>query len=57
MYHTLALKNDGTVYSFGDNNYGQLGLGDNNDRLLPVQIPNINNIIQICAGNRFIIIT
>ena len=38
-YHTLGLTNDGTLYSWGLNNYGQLGLGDNEDRVAPELIP------------------
>ena len=29
--HSITLSNDGTLYSFGYNKYGQLGLGQNND--------------------------
>jgi alpha-tubulin suppressor-like RCC1 family protein len=32
QFHSLALSNDGKVYAAGDNDYGQLGLGDNTDR-------------------------
>ena len=46
---TIALKNDGTVWSWGDNSYGQLGLGDKASRVAPIKI-NINNIIQISAS-------
>ena len=27
-YHCVCLDNDGNVYTFGDNNHGQLGIGD-----------------------------
>ena len=27
--HTVALKNDGTVWNWGNNQYGQLGIGNN----------------------------
>ena len=33
-YHTFILKNDGTLWACGYNNYGQLGLGDTNDRTI-----------------------
>ena len=39
--HSLALKSDGTVWAWGDNNYGQLGdgtSGDTGDKLYPVQV-------------------
>ncbi|MNL58388.1 Regulator of chromosome condensation (RCC1) repeat protein [compost metagenome] len=35
---TLALKNDGTLWSWGGNLYGQLGLGDTISQSSPVQI-------------------
>ena len=35
---TLALKADGTVWTWGYNGYGQLGLGDNSNRYRPTQI-------------------
>jgi alpha-tubulin suppressor-like RCC1 family protein len=36
--HSLALKEDGTVWAWGYNKYGQLGTGDKDDRLVPVQV-------------------
>ncbi|MDR2017620.1 MAG: hypothetical protein LBQ00_01870, partial [Syntrophobacterales bacterium] len=37
-YHSLALKEDGTVWSWGRNNNGQLGDGTKTNRLTPVQV-------------------
>lgn len=37
-YHTLALKKDGTVWSWGYNNHGQLGNNATTDKLTPVQV-------------------
>jgi alpha-tubulin suppressor-like RCC1 family protein len=45
----LALKTDGTVYAWGDNDYGQLGDGTNHDRDLPVKAK-IENVKAISAG-------
>jgi len=36
--HTLALKNDGTVWTWGYNLYGQLGDGTKTNRSTPVQV-------------------
>jgi len=47
--HTLALKNDGTVWSWGQNFYGQLGLGDTTDRHVPTQVA-ITGITAISGG-------
>ena len=51
--HTLILKNDGTLWTCGDNQYGQLGLGDTSNRAIFTQITtNINDIKSVyCGGN------
>lgn len=36
--HTLAIKNDGTLWAWGANNKGQLGDNSRDDRLVPVQV-------------------
>jgi alpha-tubulin suppressor-like RCC1 family protein len=38
MWHTIALKSDGTVWTFGYNEYGQLGDGTTTSRSTPVQV-------------------
>ncbi|MBN4049722.1 T9SS type A sorting domain-containing protein, partial [Bacteroidales bacterium AH-315-N07] len=54
--YTLALKHDGTVLSWGDNAYGQLGDGSRTMRLNPVVVlgPDglapLNGVIDISAG-------
>ena len=40
--HSLALDSKGNVYSFGVNNKGQLGLGNNGNANVPTIIPNFN---------------
>jgi alpha-tubulin suppressor-like RCC1 family protein len=42
--HSLALLNNGDVYTFGHNDNGQLGLGDTNDRDVPTLIPSLSNV-------------
>lgn len=37
--HTLGMRNDGTLWAWGDNQFGQLGLNDKLNRFSPVQIP------------------
>jgi alpha-tubulin suppressor-like RCC1 family protein len=42
-YHSLALKEDGTVLAWGDNQYGQLGDGTNTSSSTPVQVQDPND--------------
>ena len=45
LYHTITLSNVGTLYSFGQNAQGQLGLGHKkNDVSIPTPIPNLPQI-------------
>ena len=39
--HSLALKKDGSIWSWGYNSNGQLGLGDNTQRVVSTQITNL----------------
>ena len=44
-YHTFILKNDGTLWGCGKNDYGQLGLGDKTNRNVFTEInANTDNI-------------
>ncbi len=51
--HSLALAADGSVYAWGDNGHGQLGLGHFGEQNTPQQIPALNGkqIIAIAVGN------
>jgi alpha-tubulin suppressor-like RCC1 family protein len=48
--HTAALLADGTVWSWGWNNYGQLGDGTTANRPVPVQVANLTKVRSIAAG-------
>jgi len=54
--HVLGLKTDGTIWSWGNNDAGQLGIGNiafvNSHRSSPVQIGTLNNWSKIFAGLR-----
>ncbi len=49
-YHVLALKDDGTLWGWGSNFYGQLGLNDTIDRSSPVQIGTGNDWKDIAGA-------
>lgn len=51
FYHTLAVMSDGTVWAWGYNYSGQLGIAaDNNDHPTPIQIPGLMDIKAVAAG-------
>ncbi len=49
-FHSLALKSDESVWGWGNNAYGQLGVAYPNNQSLPVQITGLTNIHSIHAG-------
>jgi alpha-tubulin suppressor-like RCC1 family protein len=53
LYNTIAIKTDGTVWVWGNNNDNILGLGNsaNQKIYLPTQITSITNAKQVSAGN------
>lgn len=48
--HAAVVKDDGTVWTWGNNNYGQLGDGTTTNRSTPVQVKGINNMVAVKAG-------
>lgn len=44
-YHVLALDNNGKVYTWGDNTYGQLGMNDTTPRYTPTEITALTTLI------------
>ena len=54
--YSLALKSDGTVWAWGRNNHGQLGIGNNDDKNIPIQVTKkdgsyLSDIKGISAGD------
>ncbi|MCL2104189.1 MAG: RCC1 repeat- and reductase domain-containing protein [Kiritimatiellaeota bacterium] len=56
--HTVALKEDGTVWAWGDNDFGQIGDDTWTDKTTPVQVKGeggvgwLSNIVAVAAGRR-----
>jgi len=55
--HSLALKYDGTVWSWGNNGYGQLGDGTKVSSATPVKVNDLSDIVQIEGGGEFFVST
>lgn len=52
--HSVALKTDGTVWTWGRNNYGQIGNGTTEDQMIPVQVDLGGKSVKfIAAGGAF----
>jgi alpha-tubulin suppressor-like RCC1 family protein len=48
--HTLGIKANGTLWSWGNNQYGKLGDGTTVDKYAPTQIGTETNWVQVSAG-------
>ncbi|WP_025680177.1 OmpL47-type beta-barrel domain-containing protein [Paenibacillus massiliensis] len=46
----LAKTNDGSLWSWGKNNYGQLGIGNTQEQFAPVRIPGMTNTDRFHAN-------
>ncbi len=51
--HTLILKSDSTLWSWGYNGYGQVGDGTLTDSYTPTQLNSLSGIIGISAGSQY----
>ncbi len=52
-FHCLALKNDGSLWSWGRNTYGNLGDNSITNSNVPVQVSGVSNITSLAAGTNF----
>ena len=65
VYHTVAIRNDGTLWAWGDNRYGQLGDGtggvlpvtEANNKPLPVQVSETDNNSIPISGDKWIAVS
>jgi len=57
MNHTAAIRDDGTVWVWGDNSKGQFGSGVNEPASgnTPVKVPGIEDVTALAAGGEFVI--
>jgi alpha-tubulin suppressor-like RCC1 family protein len=50
-FYSLALADNGTVWAWGYNAYGQLGDGTTTDSAIPIEITALNDVTAISAGS------
>ena len=48
--HTVLLTSDGALYTFGSNEFGQLGLGDTRARTAPARVELAKDITTVACG-------
>jgi hypothetical protein len=53
--HSLALRANGTVWAWGNNDHGQLGDGTKTDRLTPVQLFGLTHFTALAAGDAHVL--
>ncbi len=51
--HSLAIRNDGTLWAWGNNEYGQLGNGTKQNQATPIQIGLDNDWAEVNTGYHF----
>jgi uncharacterized repeat protein (TIGR01451 family) len=51
--HSLRLFEDGTVWAWGWNEYGQVGDGTTTDRSAPVPVSGLTRVVAVAAGDNF----
>ena len=51
--HAAALRNDGTVWTWGYNLFGQLGNGDYLNSNVPVQVSGLTDVVAISCGHGY----
>ena len=51
--HTVAVKSDGTLWSWGVNTYGQIGTGGTVNQIPPKQVDVQNSFTSVAAGTDF----
>ncbi|WP_309890693.1 hypothetical protein [Archangium sp.] len=50
-HYNLKVRQDGTVWAWGANSYGQLGDGTTTQRTTPVQVVGLDNVGAVAAGD------
>lgn len=54
-FHSVAMKTNGTLWTWGRNNYGQLGDGSTNDQHAPVELGTEDTWSIVAAGDEHVV--
>ena len=46
-FHNLALTDDGILWAWGNNEYGQLGTGDTQPRSQPIRVEGLSDLLLV----------
>ena len=49
--HSLVILSDGSLWSYGYNNHGQLGDGSTADHYVPVRVAGLSGVTQVAGGD------
>ena len=58
-HHTLCITVDGSIFAWGDNTSGQLGVGDTDERRVPTLVTSLQGkqVVHVAAGPRHTVCT
>lgn len=49
-YHSMGIQEDGSVWVWGWNRYGQLGMGDTDSRSVPTEFGGLSSVNSVVAN-------
>ena len=53
FHHSMALTSDGKLYGWGNNEFGQLGIGSKVDQSVPIIVQDNQQLKSVvCGGNK-----
>jgi alpha-tubulin suppressor-like RCC1 family protein len=52
-FHNLALTEDGILWAWGNNEYGQLGIGDTQPRSQPIRVEGLSDLLLVSHADFF----